>query len=100
MNSEVSQTMSPVNHLGRSRLLTTIVGLVALVFVLAAVFIYLQSRQKIQQPIPTNNNVLSAEVKAQYMNHMQAVVESQPALAPAQKAALMSAMSSKLKINK
>ena len=53
-----------------------------------------------QQAIPTNNNVLSADVKAQYINQMQAVVESQPAIPPDQKAALIQAMSAKLKINK
>ena len=98
MPSAFAQTMPPTEHFNQSRLTVTIIALIAVACVLVAVFIYIQSGQKIQQPIPTNNNVLSAEAKAQYINEMQAVVESQPALAPDQKAALIQAMSSNLQM--
>ena len=98
MPSVFAQTMPPAEHFNQSRLTVTIIALIAVACVLAAVFIYLQSGQKIQQPIPTNNNVLSAEAKAQYINDMQAVVQSQPAIPANQKAALIQAMSSNLQM--
>jgi flagellar basal body-associated protein FliL len=78
----------PVEHFGKSRLLAVIIGLIALCFILAAVFIYIQRGQKVQLP----SNALSAEAKAQYINEMQAAVESQPALAPANESALIKQM--------
>jgi hypothetical protein len=91
-----AQTMPPAEHLNQSRLTTTIIALIAVACILAAVFIYLQTGQRIQ-PI---SNVLSAEAKAQYINEMQSIVESQPAIPPDQKAALIQAMSSKLQNKK
>ena len=44
-----AQNPSPVEHLGKSRLLVSITALVAVACVLAAVFIYLQSGQNIQK---------------------------------------------------
>jgi cytochrome c-type biogenesis protein CcmH/NrfG len=96
MPSAFAQTMPPTEHFSQSRLTATIVALVAVAFVLAAVFIYLQNGQKVQ-PF---GNVLTAEAKAQYINEMQAVVQSQPAIPADQKAALIAAMSEKLKVNK
>ena len=93
MPPATAQTMPPVHHFSQSRLTTTIIALVALAFVLAAVFIYLESGQRIQPP----ENVLTAQAKAQYIQEMQAVVASQPALAPQEKASLIQAMSAKLK---
>ena len=96
MPSAFAQTMPPTEHFNQSRLTVTIIALIAVACVLAVVFIYIQSGQKIQ-PI---SNVLSAEAKAQYINEMQAVVESQPAIPPDQKSALIQAMSTKLQNNK
>ena len=96
MPSAFAQTMPPTEHFSQSRLTATIIALIALAFVLAAVFIYLQSGQKVQ-PF---GNVLTAQAKAQYINEMQAVVQSQPAIPADQKAALIQAMSEKLKVNK
>jgi len=45
-----AQNMSPVEHLGRSRLLISIIALIAMAFILVAVFIYLQKGQNIQRP--------------------------------------------------
>jgi flagellar basal body-associated protein FliL len=96
MPSAFAQTMPPTEHFSQSRLTATIIALIAVAFVLAAVFIYLQNGQKVQ-PF---GNVLTAEAKAQYINEMQAVVQSQPAIPADQKAALIQAMSEKLKVNK
>jgi hypothetical protein len=96
MPSAISQTMPPAQHFSQSRLTMTIIALIAVAFVLAAVFIYLQTGQKIQ-PL---NNVLTAQAKAEYINEMQAVVQSQPAIPADQKTALIQAMSAKLKNNK
>jgi hypothetical protein len=96
MPPTLAQTMPPTEHFSQSRLTATIVALIAVAFVLAAVFIYLQSGQRIQ-PF---ENVLTAQAKAQYINEMQAVVQSQPAIPADQKAALIQAMSEKLKANK
>ena len=95
-NMDIQNMPSPVEHFGRSRLLAVIVGLTALCFILAAVFVYIQREQKVQLP----SNVLSAEAKAQYINEMQAVVESQPVIPPDQKVALIQALSTKLQNNK
>jgi hypothetical protein len=96
MPSAFAQTMPPAEHFSQSRLTATIVALIATACVLAAVFVYLQSGQRIQ-PL---ENVLTAQAKAQYINEMQAVVQSQPAIPADQKAALIAAMSEKLKANK
>ena len=98
MPSVFAQTMPPAEHFNQSRLTVTIIALIAVACVLAAVFIYIQGGQKTQQPISSKNNVLSTEAKDQYINDMQAVVESQPAIAPDQKAALIQAMSSNLQM--
>ena len=90
MSSTSTQTLPPIMQ---SRLTATIVALVAVACLLAAVFIYLQTGQKVQ-PI---NNVLSADAKAQYIKEMQAVVESQPSISPDQKAAIVSQMQAAVK---
>jgi hypothetical protein len=85
-------------HIGdqpSSRLTATIIALIAVACVLAAVFIYLQTGQRVE-PL---NNVLTAEAKAQYVSEMQAVVQSQPAIPADQKAALIQAMAAKLQAN-
>jgi uncharacterized membrane protein YvbJ len=51
MPSTFAQTMPPAEHFNQSRLTITIIALVALACVLAAVFIYLQSGQNVQPPI-------------------------------------------------
>jgi len=96
MPSAFTQTMPPAEHFNQSRLTATIIALIAAACVLAAVFIYLQGGQKIQ-PL---SNVLSAEAKAQYINEMQAAVQSQTAISADQKAALIQAMLIKLQIKK
>jgi len=50
MPSAFAQTMPPAEHFNQSRLTVTIVALIAVACVLAAVFIYLQSGQNVQQP--------------------------------------------------
>ncbi|MDR3558428.1 MAG: hypothetical protein P4L61_02755 [Candidatus Pacebacteria bacterium] len=85
-----AQNLPPVLQ---SRLTATIIALIAVACLLAAVFIYLQTGQKIQ-PI---NNVLSAEAKAQYIKEMQAIIESQPAISSTQKASIVSQMQTVIK---
>ena len=65
MPSAFAQTMPPTEHFSQSRLTATIVALVAVAFVLAAVFIYLQSGQKIQPTVPSPYVTLSSEQVAQ-----------------------------------
>ena len=50
MPSAFAQTMPPAEHFNQSRLTVTIIALIAVACVLAAVFIYLQSGQNVQQP--------------------------------------------------
>jgi uncharacterized membrane protein YvbJ len=51
MPSAFAQTMPPTEHSGQSRLLITIIALIAIACILAVVFIYLQNGQKTQPPI-------------------------------------------------
>ena len=51
MPSAFAQTMPPTEHFSQSRLTATIIALIALAFVLAAVFIYLQSGQSVRPPV-------------------------------------------------
>ena len=81
MNPSIDQTGSPVQHFAQNRLIATIIALVAVACVLAGVFIYLQTGEKVE-PIST---ILTAEQRAQYVKDMQAIAESQPVLTPAQK---------------
>ncbi|MDE2188699.1 MAG: hypothetical protein KGJ35_03150 [Patescibacteria group bacterium] len=107
---------SSPEHLGQSRFITTIVGLIALVFVLAALFIYLQNRQnhiviprtgtlsagqkaaliKEMQAVVANQPVLSAQEKIALANEMQTVVKNQPTLSADQKATLIQQMNATL----
>jgi len=88
--------MSPVDHFGKSRFSITIISLVALALILAAVFVWLESGQKVEVP----STVLTAQAKAQYVREMEQVVQNQPALPADQKAALIEAMSAKLQAKK
>ena len=96
MNSDVAQIMSPVDHFGKSRFSITFISLVALALILAAVFVWLESGQKVEVP----STVLTAQAKAQYVREMEQVVQNQPALPADQKAALIEAMSAKLQAKK
>ena len=46
MATTATQNMSPVEHLGKSRILTTVVALIALAFILAAIYIFLQPQTR------------------------------------------------------
>jgi len=88
--------MNTNKHLDKSRLIATIVFLVILALILAAVFVWLESGQKVEVP----STVLTAQAKAQYVREMEQVVQNQPALPADQKAALIEAMSAKLQAKK
>ena len=45
-----AQNMSPFEHLGKSRILISIIALIAIAFILVAVFVYLQRGQNVQRP--------------------------------------------------
>lgn len=89
MNSSAKQTISPIHHLGQSRLLTTIIALLAVVSVLVAALIFLQRNQKAQ---PVVSNMTTEQQKAQYINEMQAIASNQPTISSAQKAVMESQM--------
>jgi hypothetical protein len=86
MSSAFAQTMPPTEHFSQSRLTATIIALIALAFVLAAVFIYLQSGQRVQPPTaPSLYVTLSSEQVAQKQAAVdQAMNAGTVTLSPAQ----------------
>ena len=46
MSAVTVQNLPPVEHLGKSRLLTAVIALIALAFILAAINIFLQSQTR------------------------------------------------------
>ena len=88
MPSAFAQTMPPTEHFSQSRLTATIVALIALAFVLAAVFIYLQSGQRTQPPV--------ADQRVQAINQMLAELRGATPVAQAD----MQAMSKQVSASK
>jgi cbb3-type cytochrome oxidase subunit 3 len=52
---------SPVEHLGKSRLLAVIIGLIALCFILAAVFVYMQQNEQRMRVASARNSLMAAQ---------------------------------------
>ena len=88
MPSAFAQTMPPTEHFSQSRLTATIVALVAVAFVLAAVFIYLQNGQRTQPPV--------ADQRVQAINQMLAELRGATPVAQAD----MQAMSKQVSASK
>lgn len=97
MTSGAAQAVPPSEPFEKSRLTMTIFALVAIAFVLAGIFVYLEKSQG--QNVAPTNNVLTAQAKAQYVSEMQAAVQQRPPLTLEQKTALMQSMSAQLKNN-
>ena len=86
-------TKSSLQHMDQNRLTITIIALLAVACVLAAVFVYLQSGEKVQPiRISSMKNILTEEQKAQYVSEMEATVNSQPAMSAARKSTLVKSM--------
>ena len=93
MSSLNYQAMPTLKQLDKNRLTLTIIALLAVACVLAAVFVYLQSGEKVQPiRISSMKNILTEEQKAQYVSEMEATVNSQPAMSAARKSTLVKSM--------
>jgi len=84
---------SSVQHLDQNRLTATIIALLAAACVLAAVFVYLQTGEKVQPvQVAAMKNILTEQQKAQYVSEMEAMVNSQPVMSVARKSTLVKSM--------
>ena len=63
-----AQNMSPVEHLGKSRLLISIVALIAVAFILVALSIYMQNGQKLWSSASNHQELMRQAIMSQLSN--------------------------------
>ena len=56
-----AQNMSPVEHLGKSRLLVSIVALIAVAFILVAISVYIQKNEQAARAKSARDSLLAAQ---------------------------------------
>ena len=56
-----AQNMSPVEHLGKSRLLVSIVALIAVAFILVAISVYIQKNEQAARAKSARDSLLASQ---------------------------------------